>query len=283
MMHNVGLDGSALGAGWRVLRRHLRYASGNPRKLWWIARRALQIIVGGHLRGVLQRHRVVENFYRDYPQWVKAQDKLAEDRHVRVAAAAEQWPVRPRLSILLPVYCPSMAFLELAIESVLSQRYPHWELCIVDDASPDAAHLPLLEDLTRRDPRVLLQRRAKNGGIALATNDALAAATGDYCVFLDQDDLLANGALIEIAARAVENPRTVIIYGDEDRIDAAGVRSRPMFKPDWDPEWLRTTNYVMHPVAVRTSSFRDIGGLRTGLDGVQDWDLLLRVAERADA
>jgi hypothetical protein len=71
----------------------------------------------------------------------------------------------------------------------------------------------------------------------------------------------------------------------KDRIDATGVRSRPFFKPDWDPEWLRSINYVLHPVAIRTSLLRAVGGLRAGLEGVQDWDLLLRVAEtvRPDA
>lgn len=283
MMQRSGLDGEALGAGWRVLRRHLRYASGNPRKLWWIAQRVTQILVGGELRGVLQRHRVVEDLYRDYPAWLKARDKLDQVRLDRLAAAAELWPAPPRFSVLLPVYCPPIPFLQLALQSVVSQRYRHWELCIVDDASPDEAHLPLLEDLASRDARVRVMRRQSNGGIAQATNDALAAATGDYCVFLDQDDLLSNDALLEMAARAVERPHALVIYGDEDRIDAAGVRSRPMFKPDWDPEWLRTTNCIMHPVALRTAFFRDIGGLRAGFDGVQDWDLLLRIAERVDA
>src|ERR1700694_5157856 len=80
VMTQRSFDGSGLGAGWRVLRRHLRNASGNPRKLWWIVRRALQIVFRGELRGVLQRHRVVEDFYRDYPAWVKVADRVAEDR-----------------------------------------------------------------------------------------------------------------------------------------------------------------------------------------------------------
>ena len=283
MIERAGLNGLALAAGWRVLRRHLRYAGGNPRKLWWIARRAWQIVMGGQLRGVLQRHRIVEDFYRDYPAWVKTADRVAEGRVARLAHQVDQWPVRPRVSVLMPVYCPRIDFFERAIESVLAQAYAGWELCIVDDASPDAAHLELLENLAAADARVRLQRRQTNGGIALATNDALALATGDFCVFLDQDDLLASSALFEIAARTVERPDVVMLYADEDRVDAAGLRSRPVFKPDWDAEWLRTTNYVLHPVAVRTKFLRHIGGLRTGLDGVQDWDLMLRIAEQADA
>jgi len=281
MNQRASLDASTLGAGWRVLQRHLRYASGDPRKLLWIARRAWQIVSTGRLRGVLQRHRVVENFYRDYPAWLEAAERDAATRVALYAQQARDWPSRPRFSVLMPVYCPNPGFLGQAIESVVEQDYPDWELCIVDDASLDQAHMAQLVVLAARDTRVRVSRRRKNGGTAVATNDALAAASGDYCVFLDQDDLLAKSALFEFAARIALRPQADLVYADEDHVDAAGVRSRPFFKPDWDPEWLRTTNCVLHPVAVRTTYLRSIGGLRTGLDGVQDWDLMLRIAETA--
>jgi hypothetical protein len=134
VMTQRSFDGSGLGAGWRVLRRHLRNASANPRKLWWIARRAMQIVFRGELRGVLQRHRVVEDFYRDYQAWVKVADRIAEDRIGRFKVQSKQWPARPRFSVLMPVYRPDIGFLERAVQSVLSQDYPDWELCIVDDA-----------------------------------------------------------------------------------------------------------------------------------------------------
>lgn len=275
------LDASALGAGWRVLQRHLRYAAGDPRKLLWIARRAWQIVVSGRLSGVLQRHRVVEDFFRDYPAWVEAAERDAASRMASYARQAARWPARPRFSVLMPVRDPPRAFLDQAIRSVEDQAYPDWELCIVDDASAGAAHLPDLRALAAREPRVRLLERRERGGIAVATNAALAAATGDWCVFLDQDDLLAASALFEFAVRAVERPQADTIFADEDRVDAAGIRSQPFFKPDWDPEWLRTTNCVLHPVAIRTTLLRELGGLRTGFDGVQDWDLMLRVAEAA--
>lgn len=229
----------------------------------------------------MQRHSVVEDFYRDYPAWVKVADRVAEDRVARFKVQSKQWPTRPRFSVLMPVYRPDIGFLERALQSVLSQDYPDWELCIVDDASPDVAHMPWLETVAAGEARVLLLRLQSNGGIAATTNAALALATGDFCVFLDQDDLLAKSALFDLAERVVERPDAVMLYADEDHVDESGVRSRPMFKPEWDPEWLRTRNYVLHPVAVRTAFLRENGGLRTGLDGVQDWDLLLRIAEKA--
>ena len=281
MNQRASLDTSAIGAGWRVLQRHLRYASGDPRKLLWIARRAWQIVSTGRLRGVLQRHRVVEDFYRDYPVWADAAERHTATRMALYAQQAERWPARPRFSVLMPVYRPPPWFLEQAIDSVVDQAYPDWELCIVDDASPDSTHMAQLAALAARDRRVHVRRRQQNGGIAAATNDALALATGDYCVFLDQDDLLAGSALFEFAMRVVERPQADLLYADEDHVDATGSLSRPFFKPDWDPEWLRTTNCVLHPVAVRRTLLRELGGLRAGLEGVQDWDLMLRVAEVA--
>ncbi len=281
-MEKSGIESTAWGAGWRVLRRHLRYAGADPRKLLWIAKRAVQLATGGHLSGVLSRHRVMESFYGDYPAWARAADARSRERSARLLGESAGWTGRPRFSLLLPVYCPPQAFLDEAIASVAAQDYPDWELCLVDDASPEAAHWPALEALAAREPRVRVQRRAHNGGIAVATNDALALATGDYCVFLDQDDVLAREALLEFAARVAERPAAQLLYGDEDHIDAKGARSRPFFKPDWDREWLRTTNCVMHPVAIRTALLRRLGGLRGGIDGVQDWDLLLRADEVLD-
>src|SRR5262245_41154546 len=122
---------SALGAGWRVLRRHLRYASGSPRKLLWIARRAWQIWNGGELQGVLERHRLLEDFYRDYPAWAEMADHAATKRSVRYALEAEHWPRCPRFSVLMPVYRPTLPLLEQSVQAVIDQGYPHWELCIV--------------------------------------------------------------------------------------------------------------------------------------------------------
>jgi glycosyltransferase involved in cell wall biosynthesis len=117
---------------------------------------------------------------------------------VRYAHESLQWPARPRFSVLMPVYCPKLPMLEQAIASVLDQTYSDWELCIVDDGSPEVAHIGWLETLARREPRVRFLRRSSNGGIAVATNEAIGAATGAFCVFLDQDDLLAKSCPVRL-------------------------------------------------------------------------------------
>ncbi|MCC7040525.1 MAG: glycosyltransferase [Burkholderiales bacterium] len=265
-------------AGLRVLRRHLRYAGANPRKLLWIARRGVALAREGALTGVLERHRVEAAQYADYTAWCAryAADGEVEDAAARLAAL----PASPRVSILLPVYDPPVRFLAAAIASVRAQAYPAWELCIVDDASTHPAVAALL-DAQAGDARVRVQRRAVNGGIAAATNDALALATGAFCAFLDHDDTLAPEALLAMVEAIAAHPAAELLFSDEDRQDEDGVRSQPFFKPAWDGEWLRTTNCVLHFMVVRTDLLRALGGLRPGIDGAQDWDLVLRAEERA--
>ena len=66
------------------------------------------------------------------------------------------------------------------------------------------------------------------------------------------------------------------MYSDEDKIDPAGHYVAPFFKPDWSPDLLRTVNYICHVVGVRRTIYDDVGGLRTGYEGAQDYDFVLR-------
>ena len=257
-------------AGLRVLRRHLRYAGGNPRKLMWIAKRAIALARERSLAGVLERHRVEEEQYADYPDWCA---------RFSTGAAGDAQPAQgPRFSILLPVHDPPLAFLEAAIASVRAQGYSEWELCIVDDASTDDGVRARLAAIAS-EPRIRHKRREINGGIAQATNDALAMASGEFCAFLDHDDVLAPDALLRMAHAISTQDDVAMLFSDEDRLDASGSRVAPYFKPAWDGEWIRTTNCVLHFMVVRARTLRDLGGLRLGIDGAQDWDLALRVEE----
>jgi len=267
-----------LRAGLRVLRRHLRYAGGNPRKLFWVARRAVNLAREGAIGGVLERHATEDGHYADYTAWCTQYEPAAD---AGFADRIDALPRRPLISILLPVWNPPLAFLAQAIASVRAQCYSGWELCIVDDASTEPAVRECLEREAAAEPRIRLQRRAVNGGIAQATNDALADARGEFCAFLDHDDTLAPDALLCMAEAMAESPDAEIFFSDEDKLDAAGQRTMPFFKPAWDGEWIRTTNCVLHFMLVRTETLRSVGGLARGIDGAQDWDLVLRVAERA--
>ena len=267
-----------LRAGFRVLRRHLRYAGANPRKLFWVARRALRLAREGEVAGVLERHVAEEGYYADYAQWCSRYEPAPDtDFGPRLDALSR----KPRFSILLPVYDPPVHFLAEAIASVRGQCYPVWELCIVDDASTDVSVHELIEREAAADPRIVVSHRRQNGGIAQATNDALRLAQGEYCAFLDHDDTLSRDALLCVSEAIARSPESMLLFSDEDKLDAEGRRVKPFFKPAWDSEWIRTANCVLHLTVVRTDVLRDLGGLALGIDGAQDWDVVLRVAELA--
>jgi GT2 family glycosyltransferase len=187
----------------------------------------------------------------------------------------------PRFSILTPVYETPAEVLRAMLNSVAAQRCGEWELCLVDDAS-QAPHVgEILERAQRADPRIKVQRRESNGGIVAASNDALAMARGEFVVLLDHDDELHRDALSQVGKAIDAEPEADYVYTDEDKIDTAGRRSAPFFKPDWSPERMRTQMYTCHLSVLRRSLVEEVGGFDPEFEGSQDWDLVLRVTERA--
>ncbi len=183
----------------------------------------------------------------------------------------------PAIAILLPVHDPRPEHLQAALESVRNQAYSAWTLCIADDGSRSESVRRILREAAA-DPRFRLVTHDQAQGVVAATNAALALAEADVALFLDHDDVLAPHALALIGQAFVDHPEAAAVYTDEDSLDAHGRRSEPRFKPDFDGERLLSQNYVNHAFAVRTGLLRRLGGLREGFEGVQDHDLVLRVA-----
>ncbi|MEG3926593.1 glycosyltransferase [Microcoleus sp. T3_D1] len=185
----------------------------------------------------------------------------------------------PKISVVMPVYNPQIDFLESAIDSVINQVYPNWELCIADDCSTDFTVAENLKSWVQKDDRIRITFRTENGNISAATNSAAALATGDIILFLDNDDELTPDALGEVALYFAAHPDTDFLYSDDDKIDTKGRRFAPQFKPEWSPELLLSYMYLGHLCAVKRHIFEQIGGLRLGFEGSQDYDFALRATE----
>ncbi len=245
-------------------------------KLWRVWRERNTI---GLLKFLYRRS--VEKFrgQANYQKWV-ARERLTRADLLAAEQAIAGWAHKPTFSVIMPVYNVEAVWLEKAIRSVQNQIYPHWELCIADDASPKPHIKQILTRYSKLDPRIKVVFRAENGQIVAASNDALALATGDYIALLDHDDELAVNALFENAKLINEHPEADFIYSDEDKMDTAGKRLDPFFKPDWSPDYFHACMYTCHLGVYRTSLIREINGFRAGYDGSQDYDLVLRVVER---
>jgi GT2 family glycosyltransferase len=216
-----------------------------------------------------------------YARWLEAHAPTTEALGA-MADLAGRFAVRPRVSIVTPVYDPDEIWLRRAIESVQRQVYPEWELCLVDDASTRPHVRKVLEEYAEADPRIRVRTLSANLGIAGASNEGLGMASGDFVGFLDHDDELAPDALFEVVKRLNEQPDLDLVYTDEDKLGLDGRRLEPTFKPDWSPDLLLSTNYLCHLVVARRRLLEEAGGFRPGFDGSQDHDLLLRVTERTD-
>ncbi len=202
-------------------------------------------------------------------------------REEEVAQQLPSLDVRPLISLITPTYAADPKWLQACVDSVLAQSYPHWELCIVEDGTPNPETVRFVESLAQRDPRIRVRINRRNQGIAVATNDALAMATGDYVAFLDHDDTIAPHALGEVVLHLARHPETDVLFTDEDRLDGKGQRVLPFFKPGWSPDLLRAVNYICHFLVARRSLVEDVGRVREGFDGAQDYDLVLRLTQQA--
>jgi glycosyltransferase involved in cell wall biosynthesis len=215
-----------------------------------------------------------------YAEWIRRFDTLDEVTREEINRRLRTFEYQPLISVLMPVYNSPEVFLRRAIESVQAQVYPHWELCVADDASTEKQVRRILEDYAARDSRIKLVLRKENGHISAASNSALSLATGDFIALLDHDDELHELALYYVALELNSYSEADLLYSDEDSIDEQGTRLSPHFKSDWNPDLFLSQNYINHLGVYRTEIVRYLGGFREGFEGSQDYDLALRVIER---
>ena len=187
----------------------------------------------------------------------------------------------PRFSIITPVYNPPRDAFELCVMSVLEQTNHDWEWCLANDASPDEWVAPRLRELQLSDPRIRVVDRVTNGGIVAASNDAIALARGEFLVLLDNDDELHRDTLRTVADALDDAPDCDYLYSDENKISPDGEHFDDFAKPRWSPERLLAQNYTSHLSVLRRSIVERVGRFRSGFDGSQDYDLVLRVIEQA--
>ncbi|MEM0955563.1 MAG: glycosyltransferase [Pseudomonadota bacterium] len=216
---------------------------------------------------------------REYADWWESYGKTPEAELMAQRRRAAAFESPPTISIVMPTYNTPPALLEKALASVLEQTYPHWQLCIADDCSTQEDTRASLRALAEKDERIAVHWRDSNGHISAATNDAIGLATGDYVAFMDHDDALTPNALYEVAIVLQQAQPPRLVYTDEDIVAADDAPIRPHFKPDWNPDYLASINYFCHLVVMERALLDEVGQLREGYEGAQDYDLVLRATE----
>ena len=227
-------------------------------------------------------NKLIKRNDRKYAAWFQAFRASAPELAEQAKIQAD-FKIRPKFSILVPVYRTRLPFLHDMIRSVVHQSYPEWELCIVN-ASPDDEKLSeALRKWQTADPRILVQDLSENKGIAENTNAALRMASGDFICMLDHDDMIEPDALYCYASYLNGHPKTDVFYSDEDKItEKSDYFFFPHFKSDFNIDMLRCNNYMCHFLSFRRSLLKEGEGWRSDYDGAQDFDFILRLTERTE-
>ena len=271
-----------------------------PRDFYWSLQRITDVMLRGGPRAVFTKigHRLRfasiygllpralrgnASFSLDaqFQRWLE-QNQLRPADVERMRRQLETFTYKPLISIVIPVYNTEKVWLCRAIESLQTQLYPRWEMCLVNDASTETHIAPILNGYALSDPRIRVKHLDQRLGITGASREALGMATGEFVAFLDHDDELTPDALLEVTSWLNRNPELDLLYCDEDKLTSSGARIDPFFKPDWSPDLLLSMNYIAHFALFRRSVLQEIGGFRSGYEGAQDHDLLLRFTDQTD-
>ena len=262
----------------------MRYAVSKSRQIW----HTFPLFVFLHdlramgVEGVREQARARREYAVLFPGKTMRADRFAPvELLVKQASHQPGGEAGPKISIVVPLYNTPLNFLEELMDSVVNQTYRNWELCCVD-AGQDTAVGQHVQARAKADPRIRYQKLTENEGIAGNTNHGFELATGDYIALLDHDDILHPCALWYTAQAIVEQGAD-FVYTDEATFEGK-VENVVLyhFKPDFMLDNLRSNNYICHLTTFSKVLMEQAGGgERAEYNGSQDYDLFLRLTEKA--
>lgn len=219
-------------------------------------------------------------FFKEKHMMKKYHTKLVPTEQEIKAQRNTKFGYMPLISIVVPMYNTKEKYLRELINSIVNQTYGNWQLCLADGSS-NAACTDIVKEYQARFSKIEY-KMIKNQNISDNTNEAIAMARGEFIVFADHDDMLAEFALYEIVKCINETENVDFIYTDEDKMSADGkVFHSPHFKSDFNIDLLRSVNYICHMVAVSRNLLDRAGLLDNRFEGAQDYDFVLRATEKA--
>jgi O-antigen biosynthesis protein len=215
----------------------------------------------------------------DYDEWVRHYDTLTDTDRDIMRVHQSKFVHQPVISVLMSSCSAEPQWLIKVIESVKSQIYPHWELCVADNSGTNSNARQVLERYSAADARIKVALFPQSGNAAELTKQALDLANGTWLVLLGLEDLLTENALFWIAHAANQNHSVQLMYADEDKIDIASKRYDPYFKCDWNVDLFYSQNMLGRLVFFKADLLRQIGGYRDNFGVSTTYDLVLRCIE----
>jgi len=230
-----------------------------------VARRAVRMLpdrVQQRLRGVVDVGRD-DQVRRERQRARVVQDRIRGGELGEIAS--------PEVSVVIPCFNQG-AFVRGAIESVLVQTFPSFEVIVVDDGSTEPATIAQLDELDYARTTVI---RQQNTGLPGARNAGMRRARGRFLVPLDADDELAPTFLAEFHEAISAHPGAAFVhcwselFGDQHAVWV----TRP-----YNPYQQLLSNGLVGCVLLRREAWEAVGGYADDLtSGNEDWDLWLRL------
>ena len=219
-----------------------------------------------------------------YPNGASPSDTTAyrcwlEDRERAAASGSAEhtddtFHYRPTLSLLMNAENASSSAVLESIESIIRQRYDQWELIVAHDAGLSERVRQPLAQLSIERPQIKLVVKSTR-----TDDELIQAVSGEFVACVDPGDQLSADALWEVVRLLQQHPETVLVYSDEDVIDATGQRSSPSFKTEWNPDLLLAGDWVGKLAFLRRNRVLEVGGFRGECHPYENFDLLLRFVE----
>jgi glycosyltransferase involved in cell wall biosynthesis len=179
----------------------------------------------------------------------------------------------PKVSVIIPCYNHG-EYLDEAVDSVMAQTFHDYEIIIVNDGSTDEKTISKLANYNRPNTRVI---HTPNQGLAMARNNGIREASGEFILPLDADDKVAPEYLGKAVATLNASPETGIVYSLADCFGALHGR---WSIPDYSPRGMLLTNLIFCCSMFRKSLWEQTTGYNPNMHkGWEDWDFWLSLIE----
>jgi GT2 family glycosyltransferase len=224
--------------------------------------------------------RVKRLVFNDYQSFLSRHEALSYSDIQQLQQQWQQQPIQPLFTIILTVENPPVEYFKAAVDSVLQQLYPQWELLLVGCFAEHSPVLNIAEQYGRNHDKVKLLCFTADVPVTQMLNNAVAAAAGQFVIRMRQLDRLPVHCLCWLVAEINAYPDVELIYTDHDCINAINERIDPYFKPDWNSELFFSHDYVANLCVYRLASLTGLALYRENFAGAEDYDLKLRFSKQ---
>ncbi|MEN1957597.1 glycosyltransferase family 2 protein [Luteimonas changyuni] len=216
-----------------------------------------------------------------YAEWIGLHDSLSPEAMAALRGVVGAMPVRPLFSLLLPVSGERHDLVQACVASLLAQCYPDWELLLAcDDEALTRPMRAAVETAVAASTRIRRIQGAADG--AGTWNQALDVAAGGWFGVIEGAPVFAPHALMAFAQAVTGKPDAGMVYSDCDRLDGAGRRHSPGFRPAWNPDLFLSHDYVADTALFDIGLLREAGGFRADHAPALAADLALRSLAGSD-